>query len=123
MRRSAMKTRTKPLPARGKKARRNDAPDRTWRGIVQLRHHGVCQSCHEQLGTQCHHLFPKGSHPELRHDASNGAHLCDECHRDAHAHPIAFRDAFARDWPYFDAIYDSVTDRPILASVDLQEAA
>jgi hypothetical protein len=75
-------------------------------------HRGRCQACLEAEGAECHHLFTKAAHPELRHDPRNGILLCVYCHQTVHLDMTAFRKWWAGECPRFAEIYDPVTDRP-----------
>lgn len=61
---------------------------KAWRREVRERAGGVCECCLCDRG-KCrmfaHHIHGYASHPELALDPENGAWLCDDCHRGAHA--------------------------------------
>jgi len=59
------------------------------RAIIQERSQGVCEFCGKQRGVEIHHRRPRGAGGSKRADtntASNGLHLCSECHRWAESH-------------------------------------
>ena len=58
---------------------------KTWREAVLSSHTSFCQKCGSSEGVLAHHICNFRDYPELRFTVSNGACLCDKCHRDFHA--------------------------------------
>ena len=61
---------------------------KTWRAAVRENAGGHCEACHCDRGFKrmcAHHLVSYALHPELATDVSNGAWICDDCHRGCHA--------------------------------------
>lgn len=72
-----MKTYFKPIKL--SKAQQKKA-DIAWHDAVCERENNTCQSCKRNLPRNMvcgHHIKPKSTHPELRHDVGNGACVCD----------------------------------------------
>jgi hypothetical protein len=70
--------------------------DDLWRRMVKARDQGFCRihipAICENLGTEAHHAFEKGSSREVtRWMLDNGCSSCPSCHRWAHANKAAFR--------------------------------
>lgn len=58
------------------------AMDCDWRGAIFLRDNYTCQECGQVGGRlQAHHVKSWKTHPDLRHELSNGQTLCVECHK------------------------------------------
>jgi hypothetical protein len=99
----AWKVRSKSLNKVGRRARRNASPDRRWREQVKTED-GMCVRC-RRPGDHCHHVYPKQSYPELRHEPRNGCFLCWKCHDWAHAHERQFQAWWAGQSAWFREIY------------------
>lgn len=59
--------------------------DKEWHAKICAK--GVCQICKRWFPPEMvcgHHIKSKGSHPELRHDISNGICVCMKDHNDIH---------------------------------------
>lgn len=72
----------------GEQQRNRKSPGyKSWRRAVKENAGGVCEACQNNHPGRMHAHHVKGfaSHPELRLDVTNGAWLCDDCHREAHA--------------------------------------
>lgn len=71
----------------GQRLKRKGRRYREWRAAVVRAAGGICEGCtsrhHRRM--HAHHIKPIATHPELMFDTSNGAYLCDDCHREAHA--------------------------------------
>lgn len=63
------------------KVDRVNANARRWKQLVLQRDNFTCQIC-ETEGGHLHidHIKPYATHPELRHEVSNGRTLCRACH-------------------------------------------
>lgn len=57
---------------------------RKWIAAVKDRDEHKCVECGATGRLHAHHVKPWKTHPELRHDVSNGAALCPPCHQKAH---------------------------------------
>lgn len=72
--------------------------DLVWRNWVRERADGRCERTGFK-GTDAHHVWPKKSHPKLRHEPSNGIYLWHEEHESAHRDMKTFRRWFAARFP------------------------
>lgn len=57
---------------------------KAWSLAVRERDGNKCVECDAVGKLHAHHIKPWKSHPELRHDVSNGKTLCPPCHQKAH---------------------------------------
>ena len=83
---------------RAARKRLRDAADAKWRGEVRWWAGGACERT-GYPGTDCHHIWPKGAHPRLRHDVDNGILLTHEEHLRAHRDMTRFRAWVASMFP------------------------
>jgi len=60
---------------------------KSWRRAVRDNAGGYCEGCQCRRAKRmhAHHLKGFATHPELRLDPSNGAWLCEDCHRAVHS--------------------------------------
>lgn len=64
---------------------RNSVRVKNWRHLVFQRDSYTCQNCGEMGGQlNAHHIKHFATHPELRHELSNGITLCKNCHIKEH---------------------------------------
>lgn len=75
--------------------------DARWAEAVRGLSTNVCESCRTYFlaCVDAHHLWPKKSHPKLRHVVDNGIRLDRRCHDRAHENMREFRKWFAGRFP------------------------
>lgn len=65
---------------------RHNLEHRQWAKRVKERDDYTCQSCKTKGGSLVsHHLYSYSTHPDLRHEDTNGVCLCRKCHKDFHS--------------------------------------
>lgn len=75
------------LEKRKTKGERNSSAYRAFREEVLKRDNYTCQRCGKQHGKLVvHHKKRFSKYPELRVTVSNGVTLCEDCHKEVHAH-------------------------------------
>lgn len=80
--------------SRSATARRRVVADDEWKAVIRALYGEYCVLCGRRAKI-CHHAYPKGAHPELRHVVENGFVLCWKDHTLTHASPEQMR-AFQR---------------------------
>lgn len=97
----AKKRRTKRGPVANRRAARHYVgtyADAVWANWVRQRAEYLCELT-GMMGTDAHHVWPKGAHPKLRNEIDNGVFLTHEEHMIAHKNMRAFRKWFSAKFP------------------------
>lgn len=107
MKRTPLRRRSRKLPVSDRQA---------WSRAVKTRDHGQCQAhgCKHQgrkFRMEAHHVWPKGTYPDLQFMLENGLTLCGECHATWHASSRLWRQWWENRWPQRARKVKNVLDR------------
>ena len=90
---------------RASSARRRGMADRSREWSLNVRGRDLrCQICRAAGGLEAHHVYPKGTYPDLRFVLDNGLALCPPCHREWHSASTSHRCWWEKWWPERHAV-------------------